>query len=153
MSISVGEHIIRAVAVYAFLFILLRWVGKKHVGQLSPFDLIVLLILSETVQNAMISDDKSLIGGLISAGTLIVLTTGMDYVSWKSKRASRILAGTPKMLVHHGRCIREAMRSERVTLSELTEAMRTEGCANITDIRFAILENDGKISIIKREET
>jgi uncharacterized membrane protein YcaP (DUF421 family) len=151
MSISVGEHVVRAVAVYAFLFVLLRWVGKKHVGELSPFDLIVLLILSETVQNAMISDDTSLTGGLVSAGTLIVLAQVMDYVSWKSKRASRLLEGTPKVLVRHGRCIREAMRSERVTISELTEAMRTEGCANIADVRFAILENDGNISVIKRE--
>jgi uncharacterized membrane protein YcaP (DUF421 family) len=153
MSISVGEHVVRAIAVYAFLFVLLRWVGKKHVGELSPFDLIVLLILSETVQNAMISDDMSLVGGLISAGTLIAVSQGMSYVSWKSKRASRLLEGTPKILVRHGHRIEETMRSERVTISELTEAMRTEGCANIADVRVAILENDGKISVIKREGT
>jgi uncharacterized membrane protein YcaP (DUF421 family) len=153
MSMSVGEHIMRAVVVYAFLFVLLRWIGKKHVGELSPFDLIVLLILSETVQNAMISDDKSLVGGLISAGTLIALVQAMNYLNWTSKRASRLLEGTPKVLVRHGECLRDVMRRERITISELTEAMRSEGCANIADVRFAILENDGKISVIKREAT
>ena len=70
MSMGAGEHIFRATVVYLFLFILLRYVGKKHVGELAPFDLIVLLIISETVQNAMVGDDKSLTGGLISAGTV-----------------------------------------------------------------------------------
>jgi uncharacterized membrane protein YcaP (DUF421 family) len=70
MSMGVGEHIVRGAAVYVFLFLLLRFVGKKHVGELAPFDLLVLLILSETVQNSLVGDDTSLIGGLISATTL-----------------------------------------------------------------------------------
>jgi hypothetical protein len=73
MSMGVGEHIVRGVAVYVFLLVLLRFVGKKHIGELAPFDLLVLLILSETVQNSLVGDDTSLIGGLISATTLVVL--------------------------------------------------------------------------------
>jgi uncharacterized membrane protein YcaP (DUF421 family) len=153
MSISIGEHVLRACVVFAFLFVLLRWIGKKHVGELAPFDLIVLLILSETVQNAMISDDKSLVGGIVSAATLIAITQAMNYVSWRFKRAARFLEGTPKILVRHGRCIDAVLRSEQVTIAELTEAMRSHGCANIADVRVAILENNGKISIIKREGT
>jgi uncharacterized membrane protein YcaP (DUF421 family) len=152
MSMSAGEHVIRAAVVYAFLFVLIRWIGKKHAGELSPFDLVVLLILSETVQNSMVGDDNSLVGGLISAGTLVALAQAVNYLCWRYKRASRLLEGTPKVLVRHGRCLQEAMRSERVTVSELTVAMRAEGCANIADIRYAILENDGNISIIRRDE-
>jgi len=153
MSVGVGEHIVRAAAVYGFLFVLLRWIGKKHVGELAPFDLVVLLILSETVQNAMVGDDKSLAGGIVSAATLIGLAQGMNYLSWRSKHAARMIEGVPKVLVRHGHCFRQVMDQERVTISELIEAMRHQGCTNILDIRVAILENDGKISIIKRGDT
>ena len=153
MSMGWGEHVARATIVYLFLFIVLRFIGKKHVGELAPFDLLVLLILSETVQNAMIGTDSSLIGGLISAATLIALAQLMSFMSWKSKRLSRVVEGTPKILVRHGHCYRAELRKQQISISELTEAMRREGCANIADVRVAILENDGKISIIKRAGT
>jgi uncharacterized membrane protein YcaP (DUF421 family) len=153
MSMGVGEHILRAAVVYLFLFVLLRFIGKKHVGELAPFDVVVLLILSETVQNAMIGDDKSLTGGLVSAATLIALAQAMNLVSWKFKRGQRIIEGTPKILVRHGRRCSDVMQQEQVSISELTEAMRREGCANIADVRVAILENDGTISVIKRAGT
>ena len=153
MSMGWGEHVARAAIVYLFLFIALRFIGKKHVGELAPFDLLVLLILSETVQNAMIGTDSSLIGGLISAATLIALAQLMSFMSWKSKRLSRVVEGTPKILVRHGHCYRAELRKQQISISELTEAMRREGCANIADVRVAILENDGKISIIKRAGT
>jgi uncharacterized membrane protein YcaP (DUF421 family) len=151
MSIGVGEHIFRAVVVYLFLFLLLRFVGKKHVGELAPFDLLVLLILSETVQNAMIGDDKSLVGGLISAGTLIALVQMMGYVSWRSKKIQRLLEGKPRILVRHGRRCKEMMR-QRVSVSELTEALRRQGCTDIANVRVAILENDGNITVVKRRD-
>src|SRR4030095_3599358 len=103
MSMGVGEHIVRGVAVYVFLLVLLRFVGKKHVGELAPFDLIVLLILSETVQNSLIGDDTSLVGGLISAGTLVALSYGIGLLSCYSKVAQRLLEGAPRILVRHGR--------------------------------------------------
>ena len=153
MSIGVGEHILRAVIVYAFLFVLLRLIGKKHIGELSPFDLVVLLILSETVQNAMVADDKSLSGGLISAATLIAIAQAMGFYSWKSKKAARIIEGAPKVLVRHGHCYRDVMAKEQVSSSELMEAMRAADCTNILDVRVALLENDGKIAVIKSKDT
>ena len=150
MSMSIGEHIVRAATIYLFLFVMLRFIGKKHVGEMAPFDLVVLLILSETVQNAMVGDDKSLGGGIISAATLIFLAQAMNYVSWRSKKASRFIEGTPKILVRNGRRIVRMMARERVTMSELSEAMRRQGCSNIAEVRVAMLENDGKISVLKR---
>ena len=102
MSMSVGEHIVRGVLVYVFLFVLLRLVGKKHVGELAPFDLLVLLILSETVQNSLVGDDTSLIGGLISAATLVILAYGISILTFSSKRLERAIEGTPKILIRHG---------------------------------------------------
>jgi uncharacterized membrane protein YcaP (DUF421 family) len=150
MSMGVFEHIVRGAVVYLFLLVLLRFVGKKHVGELAPFDLLVLLILSETVQNALIGDDTSLVGGLISATTLIVLAYGMNLLTSSSKRLERILEGTPKILVRHGRRRATEMAKQGITTSELAEALRHHGCANITAVRVAILENDGKIPVIKR---
>ena len=150
MSMGLWEHIFRATTVYVFLFLLLRFVGKKHVGDLAPFDLVVLLILSETVQHAMSGDDHSLLGGLVAAATLVALAHAVSYVCWASKAAERLIEGTPKILVRHGHRKEEVMRQQQVSISELVEAMRREGCSNITDIQTAILENDGKISVIRR---
>ena len=148
MSMGVFEHIGRGVVVYVFLFCLLRFAGKKHVGQLAPFDLVVLLILSETVQNSLIGDDTSLVGGLISAATLVALSYGMSVLTFHSKIAERLLEGTPKILVRNGRRRSDEMERQRISLSELTEALRHQGCTNITKVRAAILENDGKITVI-----
>lgn len=150
MSMSVGEHIVRGVLVYVFLFVLLRLVGKKHVGELAPFDLLVLLILSETVQNSLVGDDTSLIGGLISAATLVILAYGISILTFSSKRLERAIEGTPKILVRHGHRRAAELQRQRITKAELLEALRNHGCANITDVRVAILENDGTITVIKR---
>jgi uncharacterized membrane protein YcaP (DUF421 family) len=149
MSIGIAEHIARAIIVFLFLFIALRFVGKKHVGELAPFDLVALLILSETVQNAMVGDDKSVTGGLVSAATLIALIQLLGFLSSRSKRVERLIEGTPKVLVRHGHRCKDVMVQEQISISELTEAMRREGCSNISDIRVALLENDGRISILK----
>jgi uncharacterized membrane protein YcaP (DUF421 family) len=150
MSMSVGEHIVRGVLVYVFLFVLLRLVGKKHVGELAPFDLLVLLILSETVQNSLVGDDTSLIGGLISAATLVILAYGISILTFSSKRLERAIEGTPKILIRHGHRRAAELQRQRITKAELLEALRNHGCANITDVRVAILENDGTITVIKR---
>jgi uncharacterized membrane protein YcaP (DUF421 family) len=149
LSTPVHELILRPVIIYAFLFAGFRWMGKKHVGELAPFDLIVLLIISETVQNAMIGGDKSLIGGLICSGTLLVLIQLVNWLAWYSKKASRFLEGTPKVLVWHGRRLTEVMRNERISVSELMEALRHNGITNIREVHAAVLENDGKISVIE----
>ena len=147
LSLSAGEFIVRAAAVYLVLFLLLRFIGKKHVGELSPFDLVVLLIISETVDGSLIGNDGSLIGGLISAATLVVIVQIVGYITWKSKRAERFFEGTPRILVRHGRVNSEILDKEQITRSELIEALRHEGTCSLTNVRFAVLENDGTITI------
>jgi uncharacterized membrane protein YcaP (DUF421 family) len=147
LSMNVGELIARAAIVYFFLLVVLRFGGKKHVGDLSPFDLVVLLILSETVNGALIGEEKSLIGGLISAATLLAIVHAMNYAAWRNKTAERLFEGTPKILVRHGHVNRALMAQERVTHSELMEALRREGHTSLNKIRFAVLENDGSITV------
>jgi uncharacterized membrane protein YcaP (DUF421 family) len=149
-DISVVELVVRATVVYLVLFVLLRFVGKKHVGQMSPFDLVVLLIISETVDASLIGDDKSLTGGLISAATLIALVAIVGYLTWKSRTVERLVDGRPKILVRHGHVLNEVLADQEVTRSELMEALRHQGCTAVTEVRFAVLENDGTISVGKR---
>jgi uncharacterized membrane protein YcaP (DUF421 family) len=146
-SLGIPELMLRAIIVYVFVFLLLRLVGKKHVGEMAPFDLVVLLILSESVQNALIADDKSLTGGLIAAATLFGANQLVGYVTWRRKALARVLEGTPRILVRNGRVLNDAMVSEQVTHSELIEALRQEGCTSLTNVRYAVLENNGKITI------
>jgi uncharacterized membrane protein YcaP (DUF421 family) len=152
-DVSFIELVFRASVVYFVLFCLFRFIGKKHVGQLSPFDLVVLLIISETVNASLIGNDNSLVGGLVSAATLILLVQGVGYLSWRSKKFERLIEGHPKILVRHGHVKGSVMGEQQITRSELTEALRMEGCACLTKVRSAVLENDGSISIIQRKQT
>ena len=113
MSIGIGETSCEPQLCSFFCLLLLRFVGKKHVGELAPFDLLVLLILSETVQDAMVGDDKSAIGGLVSAATLIALAQAMSFLSWRSKRLERLVEGTPRGLVRHGHRYHDVMALSR----------------------------------------
>ena len=146
-SVGVGELVLRVAVVYAAVFVLLRIVGKRHVGELAPFDLIVLLLLSECVQNALIADDKSLTGGIVAAATLFGLNQVVGYATWRSKRAERLLEGTPRFLVRHGHVLKDALAREQITHSELVEALRREGCTSLANVRYAVLENDGGITV------
>lgn len=153
LSVGVGELLIRGVAVYVFVFVLLRIFGKKPLGQMSPFDLIMLLLISEAVQNAMLGDDKSLLGGIIVASILFGLSEAMGYTVWRSKRAGRTLDGTPSILVRNGRVYSHVLAREQVTRSELMEALRREGCTSLNRVRYAVLENDGNITVGLRPPT
>ena len=151
-SIAIPELIFRAALVYAGVFLLLRVVGKRHVGELAPFDLVVLLILSECVQNALIGDDKSVTGGLIAAATLFGINQVVGRISSRNKRAERLLEGTPRVLVRHGRVLKHVLADEQITHSELLEALRREGCSSLSKVRYAILEPSGDITIGLRAE-
>jgi uncharacterized membrane protein YcaP (DUF421 family) len=144
---GIGELMLRVAMVYLAVFVLLRVVGKKHVGELAPFDLVVLLLLSECVQNALIGDDKSVLGGIIAAAILFGINQLVGYVAWRNKEAERVLEGTPRMLVRHGRVLNDALAREQITHAELLEALRREGCTSLVNVRYAMLENDGSITI------
>jgi len=147
LSIGVPELLSRAVLVYAAIFLLLRIVGKKHVGEMAPFDLVVLLILSECVQGALIADDTSVTAGVIAATALFGINQMVGYVTSRSKRVERFLEGRPRILVRNGSVCKDVLAREQITHSELVEALRREGCSSLTKVRYAVLENDGHISI------
>jgi uncharacterized membrane protein YcaP (DUF421 family) len=147
---SVFDLIVRGVVVYLALFVLLRFIGKRHVGQLSPFDLVILLIISETVDGSLIGDDHSLTGGLVSAATLVAIVQIVGYITWRSRRAEKFVDGVPRILAKHGEVDDMMLSREQVTRAELMEALRREGHASLVKVRAAVLETDGTITILSR---
>jgi len=117
----VGVHL-AGIVVYAFLVLLLRVTGKRQVGQLAPFDLVLLLVLSNAVQNSMNGGDNSVTGGLISATTLIVLNGIVGRLTYKSKSLERIIEGRPEILIHNGKLYAEVLKREKLTHHELNAA-------------------------------
>jgi len=153
MSIAWWEFIVRALVIYIFLIISLRLSGKRQIGQLSPFDLVLLLVLSNAVQNSMNGGDNSLIGGMISALTLILLNFSVGYLTFKSKRIEKLIEGQPKILIHNGQINQQVLNEEKLTQHELDAALRQGGVLSVADVKVAIIENNGAISIIPKKES
>ena len=149
-EISIAEKVLRSIVVYLFLLAAFRFTGKRQVGQLTPFDLIVLLIISNVVQNAVIGNDNSLGGGLLGAATILVLNYAIAEVAYRSKRARRLLEAEPTLLIHNGRILHENLQRERVTIDELFAALRRNGVVEASKVRVAVLEENGAISVIPR---
>jgi uncharacterized membrane protein YcaP (DUF421 family) len=144
------EFIVRGVIIYAFLIILLRITGKRQVGQLAPFDLVLLLVLSNAVQNAMGGGDNSVTGGIISATTLIVLNGVVGRLTFKSKNLERIIEGRPDILIHNGKVFTDVLARQLLTHHELNAALRAAGCSCPEEVHYAILENTGEITVQPR---
>ena len=150
LAVPVWELVIRSAAVYVFLLVLLRLTGKRQVGQLAPFDLVLLLVLSNAVQNSMNGGDNSLIGGLISALTLVLLNGLLSLLTYRSKRFEDLIEGQPLVLIHNGKLYSNVMQQARLTHHELDSALRQAGCTCVEDVHTAVLENNGSISVVPR---
>lgn len=146
LSVPWWELVIRGVAVYVFLIILLRITGKRQIGQLSPFDLVLLLIISNAVQNSMNAGDNSLIGGLILAITLIGINYGVALLSYKNKRVEKFIEGRPQVLVHDGKIFEDVMAEAKLSRLELDTTLRQLGYFDLHEVRLAILETNGKVT-------
>ena len=151
LAIPWWEFVVRAVIVYAFLLLLLRLTGKRQVGQLAPFDLVLLLVLSNSVQNSMNGGDNSLAGGLISALVLVGLNLAVGWAAFRSKRMEGIVEGRPQVLVHNGKLYPEVLQQAMLSHHELDAALRAAGCSCVSDVHAAILENTGEITVVARK--
>lgn len=150
ISVPWWELVIRSVAVYAFLLFILRISGKRQIGQLAPFDLVLLLVLSNAVQNSMSAGDNSLIGGLLIASTLVAINFLVGYATYKNKKLEALIEGRPQILIHDGRLYDDVMAKSQLTHHELDAALRQAGCMTIGEVKSAILENNGVISVVPK---
>ena len=142
----------RCVIVFLTLLVGLRLTGKRQVGQLTPFDLLLLLLLANAVQNAMVGPDTSLVGGLVAAATLFGVNAVVARVARSSGRAARILEGTPTLLIRNGDMLEGNLASEGITRADLLRALREHGVDDPSVVRSAILEVDGSISVLRVDE-
>jgi uncharacterized membrane protein YcaP (DUF421 family) len=150
MSLVWWEFILRGLIIYVFLIVLLRLTGKRQVGQLAPFDLVLLLVLSNAVQNAMNGGDNSVIGGMISAVTLVGANWIVGFLTYRSRKLEALVEGRPEVLIHDGKLFQQSLEHAKLTRHEVMTALREAGCASVEDVRAAFLENDGSISVISK---
>ena len=152
-----GSHVLlqivlRTGVIYLLVLIGVRLSGKREVGQMTPFDLTLLLLLSNSVQNAMTGPDTSLLGGAVAASTLLIVNYAVAQLSGKNRRFRRLVEGEPCLLVHDGKIIDSHMAKERVSMDELHRAMREHGINSVSQIAMSVLEVDGSISCLKYDE-
>jgi uncharacterized membrane protein YcaP (DUF421 family) len=151
-SMTMLEIVLRTAIVYAVILIGIRLSGKREVGQMTPFDLALLLLISNAVQNAMTGPDTSLSGGIVAATTLLLINAALTQLVWKNRKARKVIEGSPTILIRHGKLLEENLKKEKVTEDSLTQALREHGIAAITDVNIAVLEIDGSISVLKNDE-
>ena len=152
LSVPWWEFVIRALIVYGFLVLLLRLTGRRQVGQLSPFDLVLLLVLSNAVQNAINAGENSVLAGIISACSLVAANYLVGLATYKSKKAEALIEGRPQVLIHNGKLYEDVMTRERLTHHELNSALRDAGCCDVNDVHYAVMENNGHISVVAKKD-
>lgn len=145
------DIIIRAASVYVFMLIALRLFGKKELTQLSVSDLVLILLISNAVQNAMVGPDVSLSGGLLAALVLFILNYLLKLIMFKSRKAKELIEGEPVLLIYKGNVHEENLAKEKITPDELEAVVREHGVSSLEHVKLAMLEVDGNISVLSNE--
>jgi uncharacterized membrane protein YcaP (DUF421 family) len=146
------DIVLRAIVIFAFLLVLTRIIGRRELSSLQPFDLILLIVLGDAVQQGLTQDDYSLTGALLAVGTIAVLQVFVSWVGYRFPRTRPVLEGTPIIVVENGKVIERNLRRERLDVDEVAEQARLQGIAKLSDIKWAVLETNGSISFIKQEQ-
>jgi uncharacterized membrane protein YcaP (DUF421 family) len=144
---------IRAIILYAFVFFLTRVVGRRELSSLQPFDLILLIVLGDSIQQGLTQDDYSVTGAIIVIGTIAALQVLTSYVSFRIPRLRPVLDGQPIVVVEDGKPIPKNLHRERISVEELAEEMRQQQIASLDEVQWAVLETSGAISFIKKGES
>lgn len=146
------DIILRSLAVYAFMLVAIRLTGKKELSQLNTTDVVLILLISNAVQNAMVGNNTSLLGGLVAAAVLFALNYALKKLMFKNKKLRDLISQHPEILIHDGKLNFDRLGKLDITNEELEEAMREHGIEKYKDVKLAILEVDGNISIISGDE-
>ena len=145
------HFVLRAVAVYLMVMVLMRVSGKRAVGQFTPFDLVLLILIGNAVQNGINGGDNSLTGAFVMAGTLIALNYAVAFATSRSRRAEQIIEGVPVVVARDGKLFEQVLRRELVSRDDFDEALRTCGVRHLHQVEIALLETNGRISVVQKE--
>jgi len=143
------DIVARATVMFVVLYVLLRIMGKREIGQLTPFELVVMIVLGDLIQQGVTHNDFSLTGAILAISTFAFLAIMMSWITYLFPKAEQLLDGEPRVIVRDGQLLKENLRRDRITQSEVESEMRLAGIARMTDVAWAILEPQGKISFIK----
>lgn len=146
------EILVRALIIYVFLHVLFRLIGKKQLGEMNPLDFVLLLIVSEAVAGGLISDEFSVTGALISATTLVGASYVLDKAMAKSRKLEEIVEGKTRYVIKDGKILKKALEAENISESDLTSALRHQNIEHVKDVKFALLETNGDITVIKKDK-
>ena len=146
------DIVVRAIALFAFMFLLTRIMGRRELGKLEPFDLILLIVLGDSIQQGLTQDDYSVTGAVIAVGTIAVLQLCVSYSSWRFRWARSFLNGDPIVLMQDGEVIERNLKRERITHEELAEQARGQQITSLADVQWAVFEPSGSISFIAKKQ-
>ena len=146
------DIVLRATIMFFILYLLLRLLGKREIGQMTPFELVVIVVLGDLIQQGVTHNDFSLVGATLAIGTFAFWALAMSWATYLSPRVERFLDGEPRVIVRDGVLLKENMARDRMTVSEVEAEMRLAGIARLEDVAWAILETQGKISFIKARD-
>jgi uncharacterized membrane protein YcaP (DUF421 family) len=152
-SVSLLEIVARSAIVYLAILAGLRLGGKREIGQMTAFDLVVILLIANAVQNAMVGSDVSVTGGLVAAGVLLVLNYGLGFARERMPFLRNAVQGEPTLLVSHGEFIEPNLRREEIDPDLVMMAIREHGVGNLKEVEMAVLETDGSISVVPVDST
>lgn len=145
------DIVLRAVVLYAFIIFLMRVMGRRELSSMTPFDLVLLIILGDAIQQGLTQDDYSVTGAVLAVATMATLQVLTSYLSFRSARARKVLEGEPIVLVDHGEVVQKNLKRERMTEDEVAEEMRQQQIASLDKVDWAILESNGSMSFITRD--
>ncbi len=147
------DLVLRATFLFCFVYLLTRIVGKRELSSLEPFDLILLIVIGDAIQQGLTQDDYSVTGAVIVVGTFVILQVLVSFLSYKFPRLRPALDGEPVVIVQDGKAIEKNMRRERLTLEEVLVEARSQQLSSLEEIQWAVLETSGKISVIPKQSS
>jgi len=143
------DLVLRAVVVFAFVVLLTRVIGKRELGSLQPIDLVLLIVLGDALQQGLTQDDYSLTGAILVVSTIALLQVFTSWIAYRFPRSRPVLEGEPIIVIHNGELIERNLQRERLTIEDIAEEARKQQIAQLSEVRFAVLETSGSISFIK----
>jgi len=147
------DLVVRAIVLYVFIVVVMRVIGRRELGSMSPIDLVLLIVLGDAIQQGLTQDDYSVTGAFIVVGTLATLQMLSSYLGFRSKRARHVLEGDPLVVVDNGKLIERNMRRERLTPDVVAEEMRAQQIESFDEVKWGIIERNGSISFIKKSDS
>jgi len=145
--------VLRSVVLFVFLFFVMRMLGKKTLAEMSPFEMVMVIVMGDLSQQAVTQEDMSITGAMLAIATMMLLVVGLSYVSYRWPATRKVITGLPVVIIRDGRVVSEALRHEMLSMDDLFDAARERGIPRLEAIRLGVLEPDGKFSFISDEES